>query len=258
MQTLHLAGESTYEDERDEALLERRHQTMGVATLALLLHGWVVFRALGLPAHLHLPFFTSLNAVSMAVVLLHIAICLRQPATYLGIAIYPLASFSLIAWLLFGDDTSLEPAGQHIEVHVFLSLLSYAMLTLAALQSGLVAIQRHLLKDHQAGGLVRALPALDRTEELLFTLLTVGFVLLTFALGTGFLILDNMFAQHVVHKTFLSSAAWLIFGIILLGRWRFGWRGNRALIFIFAGSAVLVLAFFGSKFVFEILLDRGG
>jgi ABC-type uncharacterized transport system permease subunit len=81
-------------------------------------------------------------------------------------------------------------------------------------------------------------------------------VLLTLTLLSGVLFVDNLFAQHLVQKTVLSIAAWLVFGVLLFGRWRWGWRGRRAVRLTLAGMVILLLAFFGSKFVFEVLLHR--
>ena len=54
----------------------------------------------------------------------------------------------------------------------------------------------------------------------------------------------------------LSICAWAVLGILLAGRWRFGWRGRTAIRWTFAGYAILMLAYFGSKLVLEVLLDR--
>jgi len=99
--------------------------------------------------------------------------------------------------------------------------------------------------------------ALTLTENLMFRLVAAGFVLLTATLLSGVLFVENLFAQHLVHKTALSIAAWVVFGTLLIGRWRFGWRGRRAVRLLLSGMAVLLLAFFGSKFVLELLLARG-
>jgi ABC-type uncharacterized transport system permease subunit len=66
----------------------------------------------------------------------------------------------------------------------------------------------------------------------------------------------NLFTQHLVHKTVLSIVAWVMFGILLIGRVRFGWRGRFALRFTLIGCGMLALAYFGSKFVLEYLLGR--
>ena len=76
------------------------------------------------------------------------------------------------------------------------------------------------------------------------------------ALLTGVLFVDNLLAQHLVHKTVLSVLSWLAFGALLLGRWRRGWRGATAVRWTLAAMVLLVLAFFGSKFVLELLLQR--
>ena len=93
-------------------------------------------------------------------------------------------------------------------------------------------------------------------ENLLFQMIQVGFVLLTLALLSGFIFLDNIFAQHLVHKTVLSMIAWLLFAILLWGRWHFGWRGKKAIHFTLGGFIFLMLSYFGSKIVLEIILHK--
>jgi len=91
-------------------------------------------------------------------------------------------------------------------------------------------------------------------ERLLFQMIGAGFVLQSLSLITGFLFLQDMFAQHMVHKTFFSLVAWLVYGILLWGRWRFGWRGRTAIRSTLGGFLSLLLAYLGSKLVLELLL----
>jgi ABC-type uncharacterized transport system permease subunit len=93
-------------------------------------------------------------------------------------------------------------------------------------------------------------------EDLLFKLITAGFVLLTVSLGSGMVFIDDIFAQHLVHKTLLSILAWLVFAILLWGRWRYGWRGSVAVRLTLVGIVLLLLSYFGSKFVLENILGR--
>ena len=121
----------------------------------------------------------------------------------------------------------------------------------------LLALQERALRRHRIdSGLIRALPPLTMTESLLFRLIGVGFVFLTLTLVSGVLFVDDLFAQHLAHKTILSIASWLVFGVLLFGRWRWGWRGGRAVRLTLIGMSVLLLAFFGSKFVLEMVLHR--
>ena len=181
-----------------------------------------------------------------------------QAAEMLGIGLLPIAALSVIAGELLGDSVASLPVRGELQFHVIVSLLAYAVLMVGAMQAVLVGVQSHLLRTHHPGGFVRALPPLNRMEELLFQLLAIGFVLLSVGLLSGFVYLHDMFAQHLVHKTVLSIAAWAVFGVLLLGRYAWGWRGLRAVRWTLAGLAFLLLAYFGSKFVLELLLQRGG
>jgi ABC-type uncharacterized transport system permease subunit len=60
------------------------------------------------------------------------------------------------------------------------------------------------------------------------------------------------FTHHIV----LSIIAWAVFGMLLVGRRLYGWRGRTAVRWTLAGFTLLVLGYFGSKFVLEVLLGR--
>ena len=66
--------------------------------------------------------------------------------------------------------------------------------------------------------------------------------------------LEDIFAQHLVHKTVLSIASWAVFGALLLGRLFMGWRGRTAVRWTLSGFGVLLLAYFGSKIMLEWVL----
>jgi ABC-type uncharacterized transport system permease subunit len=87
-------------------------------------------------------------------------------------------------------------------------------------------------------------------------MLTTGIVFLTLSLASGFLFIEDLFAQHLVHKTVLSILAWIIFTGLLIGRSRYGWRGQTAIRWTLIGFALLLLAYFGSKLVLELILHR--
>ena len=95
-------------------------------------------------------------------------------------------------------------------------------------------------------------------ERFLFRLIAVGFLLLTLTLASGMLFTEQLFGKPLVfnHKSVFSVLGWLTFGALLLGRWRYGWRGRVALRWIIAGTVFVFLAYLGSKFVLEVLLGR--
>ncbi|MEO8459967.1 MAG: cytochrome c biogenesis protein CcsA, partial [Dokdonella sp.] len=171
--------------------------------------------------------------------------------------VFPLAAALLAVDVFVAPPTSPSNLDWQIKLHVTFALIAYSVLSIAALLAIFLALQERALRKHKIdSGLLRALPALTLTEALLFRLIAFGFVLLTLTLLSGALFVENLFAQHLVHKTVLSIAAWLVFGTLLFGRWRWGWRGRRAVQLTLIGMAVLLLAFFGSKFVLELVLRR--
>lgn len=179
------------------------------------------------------------------------------PVRVLGLALYPLAALlALCAGAFPTAGHTIPLADWKIQLHVLLSLLSAGLLTLAAAQAVTVAVQDRLLHRHSPHPFGRALPPLLTMEQLLFVQIGIGFFLLSLALLSGLLFVDDLMAQHLAHKTVLSTLAWLIFGALLWGRWRRGWRGRTAVRWTLAGYGALVLAYFGSKLVLEQFLSR--
>ncbi|MCP3850705.1 MAG: cytochrome c biogenesis protein CcsA [Gammaproteobacteria bacterium] len=198
----------------------------------------------------------SFSLVSWLVILLYLIAELRKPVETLGIFIFPTAALAMFLQLFFPGEGIAHGMSFELQVHILLSLLAYGLLAIAAGQSILLLIQTHYLKNKQPGGFVRSLPALQSMETLLFQIIQVGFILLSLALLSGFIFLDDIFAQHLVHKTVLSMVAWLLFAILLWGRWHFGWRGKKAIHFTLGGFIFLMLSYFGSKMVLEIILQK--
>jgi ABC-type uncharacterized transport system permease subunit len=136
-----------------------------------------------------------------------------------------------------------------LHLHIVLSVLGAGLLTLAAVQAVTLALQDALLHGKSANRLVQALPPLQTMERALFVLIALGFFLLSLSLLSGLLFVDDLMAQHLAEKTVLSVAAWTVFGALLWGRWRWGWRGRTAVRWTLAGYGILILAYFGSKLV---------
>ncbi len=222
--------------------------------IALPLHALVLYQHLATAEGLDLEFFNALSVVTILIASLLFLTALRNPSEYLGIIVLPTAALSLIpVQFVHTQAVITEPK---LTIHILSSLLAYSVLTLSAFQAVLLAIQDRHLHNHHPGGLIRALPPLRAMERLLFQLIGLGFILLSASLVTGLLFLDNIFAQHLVHKTVLSIVAWVVFGVLLWGRRQFGWRGRTAIHWTLAGFFVLMLAYFGTKLVLELVLQR--
>lgn len=230
---------------------------LGLAWAGMLLHLIALVRLILTPAGVDLSFFSTAALVSLMIVLLFLLATIDKPVAKLGGAVLPLAAVTLILRLVFPSEVhilnDLSPA---MQAHILVSILAFSLLNIAALQALLLTCQDFQLHRKRTNWFVRSLPPLETMEAILFEMIGVGFLLLSLSLVSGFLFVEDLFAQHLVHKTVLSILSWLVFAILLWGRLRFGWRGRTAVRWTLLGFAALLLAYFGSKLVLEIILRR--
>jgi ABC-type uncharacterized transport system permease subunit len=144
------------------------------------------------------------------------------------------------------------------KAHLLLSMLAYGFFTIASLHVLLMAVLERRLHEGQLRPGASGLPPLLTMERILFQLIGAGFVLLTLSLATGIVFSEEVFGKPLSlnHKTVFGVLSWVIFGALLLGHRRYGWRGRMAMRWTLAGFLMLVLAYFGSRFVLEVLLQR--
>lgn len=222
---------------------------------AVALHGTTHLLAWRHSGGADLHFFAALSLVGLGMAALTAIVGASGRMAALGVMVFPLAALTLLGYHGYGH-TPAPPLDWPLQLHAWFALLAYATLAVAALLALMLLLQERALRRREFHRWLRALPPLVELETLLFRTIAVGFILLTATLLTGILFVDNLFAQHLVHKTTLSVLSWLAFGSLLAGRWRYGWRGTTAVRWTLAAMALLVLAFFGSKFVLELVLHR--
>lgn len=228
---------------------------LGLGIAAVLAHGWLLSDSVWQTQGLSLNLGNALSLLTWLSALMLCLLSLRRPMDNLGIVLFPLAAGGAALGMLLpgGAGTAIE-ARWTVQLHIVLSVLAYSVLTLAAVQAMVLAMQDRRLHQHRSGGWLQVLPPLQTMEQLLFELTAVGFFLLSLALLSGLVFVENLLAQHLVHKTFFSVLAWLFYAVLLWGHWRFGWRGRSATRGNLIGYVTLLLAYFGSKFVLEQLL----
>ncbi len=234
----------------------RNRLAVTLAGVGAVLHAGLLYDGIFVPGGLDLGFFHALSLSAWAIVVLMLALTAVQPVVNLGIGLFPLAALALAGSMVFGTagGPTIPVASSGLDIHVLVSMAAYAVLSVAAMQAILLGVQHRMLHEHQPVRVVHSLPPLYLMESLLFRLIAAGFVLLTLALASGFAYLDNMFAQDLVHKTVLTMIAWVVFGVLLGGHYVAGWRGPTAVRFTLGGLALLVLGYFGSKLVLELVL----
>lgn len=226
----------------------------GIALLGAIAHGLLLLNTAYNTGALNFSFFNSLSVTAWFTVILLLLVSIGRPVLTLGLIVFPASAAVLGCALVYAKQTALsvEP---RLQWHVLISIIAYALLTMAAVQSILVSMQDKRLRNHRPGGFLRALPSLKLMEQVLLQLLIASFLLLSLALVTGFIFLDDLFAQRLVHKTTLSLLALLLLAILLVGHFRFGWRGQKAAKMTLGAYFALLLGYFGSKFVKELVLS---
>lgn len=250
-----LASLILYSQFRGQSTPSRRSVLIPGA-LALTAHGISLWHTMVTPHGLHLGLFPVASAVTATFVLAVLFSCLRRPFEWINAIAYPLAALSIPGMLWVSNGDTAQPLAHGLGLHVLFSILAYAVLAIAATQAILVRIQDQQLRDGHIRGVMRLFPPVQVMETMLFEAIWVGVALLTVAIVSGFLYVDNLFAQHLVHKTVLTLIAWVVFAVLLAGRYLRGWRGRTAIRFTLSGFAVLLVGFFGSQLVLEFILQR--
>ena len=172
----------------------------------------------------------------------------------LAIIVIPITLIALLTPIIIDPQPSpLINMKSGLGIHILFSLLAYSMLMLASFQALLLAVQNKQLHRRKSSAIMNTLPSLEDMEHLLFRFITIGVILLSIGLLSGFYFLDNLFGANIAHKTILSIFAWIVFSVLLYGRWQYGWRGKKAVNWTLAGFVLLMLAFFGTKVIQEFI-----
>ncbi|MFO7747627.1 MAG: cytochrome c biogenesis protein CcsA [Orrella sp.] len=189
----------------------------------------------------------------------------------LQLILLPIAGLTCVFAALFPAAHLITNASESaLRGHLLLALAAYGLITIAAMQSVLMAaLDHHLHHPKQAigraSGLRRAIarmldaqPPLLTQERLLFRLIWIAFSALSLAVISGGLISLASTGKWLPfdHKTIFTILSWATFGILLIGRHLRGWRGRIALRYTLVGFVFVVLSYTGSRFVIEVILNR--
>lgn len=236
---------------------ENRRRVLAWGWLAVIAHMLLLYGLIVTTAGYDLGLYKVGSLFCWTIVTLVLLGSLRKPVENLLLLFFPAAALSTIAASLL--DSSYTPHAGYdtgTAIHILLAILAYSLITIAAFQALLLAFQDYQLKDRHSIRLINRLPPLQTMEALLFEILWAGLFLLSAVIITGLAYMEDIYTQHLSHKLVLSIIAWWVFAILLWGRHKLGWRGPTAIRWTLTGFAFLVLAYFGSKLVLEIILNR--
>lgn len=197
-----------------------------------------------------------LSLIGFAVALAATVGAARANSKILAGASLVLAAVLSATTTIGSQQTATGTLGWPLLAHVVFSVVSYALLSIAAITAVFLGLKHKALKAGSKSMLTPSRISIESLENQLFGAIGGGFGFLSLAIFSGLFYVDDMFAQHLVHKTVLTFASWAFFGVLLIGRWRFGWRAQTAVRWTLSGFVMLLLGYFGSRVVLEVLLHR--
>ena len=223
-------------------------------TVMVLSLAWWLNHNVFTSAGVDLNFYNSLVVTAFVVNVLLLTMSCFKSTEHAGLIVLPITLISVTLSMGPHQMSTTPNMNAGMQLHIITSMVAFSILGLAAVQATLLFFQERSLHNHSSVFLLRSLPSLHESEAQLFQFITAGMVILTASLATGFVFIEDIFAQHLAQKTTLSCIAWLVFLILIIGRVNFGWRGQTAIKWALGGFSFLILAYYGSKFVLELIM----
>ena len=200
---------------------------------------------------------TTLSVIALIIVVLFLITSLRRPLTALGVLVLPAAGLAtLTGWVFPGPAYTPLVSSISALAHMLIACLAYGLLSLAVAQSLLLVTLEKLIRHSHPAGFLISLPPMETMENVLFQLINTGFALLTITLISGGIFSEQLFGRALLlnHHATLAVLAWLSFAALITGRRLFGWRGRTAVTWTLTSFILLVLGYFGTRVVLEVIL----
>lgn len=232
-----------------------RRAVAGVAAIAVILHAAALSQAIFTSDGQNFSLTNVISLVNWIIAFTFTVMMFRLKVIVVVPVVYACSVLSVaLLWLLppkFIIHFELYP---EVLAHVVLSLMAYSALMIAALYAIQLAMIQNKLKKKQLM-LSPSIPPLMTVEKQLYHLVIIGVILLSLSLATGFIFLDDMFADGKGHKAILSIMAWFVYITMLWQQYSVGCKIRTAVIYTLTGATLLSLAYFGARIVKELILS---
>ncbi|MEP4380674.1 MAG: cytochrome c biogenesis protein CcsA [Alphaproteobacteria bacterium] len=206
-------------------------------------------------------FSATLWTIIAATMVIYLGVCVLSPAArrLSGLLLPYLVLLALIA--LAWSSVPEQPLSGSLlttwlRVHIGVSLVTYGLISIAAVAALAIWLKERALRAHKVSGRTEILPAVADAEHLQIRLLVAAEIVLGAGLLTG--VATQLSATGAVfeldHKTILSVATFVIIGGLLLLNRGSGLRGRRAARIVLFAYLLITLAFPGVKFVTDVLV----
>lgn len=209
-------------------------------------------------------FAPALSVTLWLVITVYVAESRFLPISGVQRTLAALGAMAVVLALMFPGEFRPHATSRWAPIHWVLGIASYGLFGAAVLHAAMLnRADRQMRLNLQptrpaaAGAPQVASPPMGlplmRLERLTFRFVSAGFVVLSMAIFLGWLFANPWRWDH---KVVFSILGWLVYAGLLTGRRRFGWRGPQATRWVYAGAVLLLLAYVGSRFVMEVLLNR--
>lgn len=226
------------------------------ATVAVVMHGVALLDSLTHGGTINVSLVSSISLIGLQLAIIGTLAAIDSDLRGVSAGLIVLAAPT--AFITQPDIAASAGSGLtwQLQTHVFTAMFAYGLLTAGAIVAIYALVQDRRLRNAKLSPVNQLFAPLETTERVLYGVTTVGIIVLAMSVALGITFVENLFAQHLVHKTVLSLLALVVFGILLAGRYFRGWRGRQAVYLYLGGFALLCLAYFGSRVILEIMLDR--
>jgi len=233
-----------------------RITSVAIAGVGVVVHAAALMQERQMAPHAALSLGDVLALVAMVIALTAIIMALRPGRRGAAALLLFIAAVLEVSFSEGARRFSVGQPGWELAFHVAMATTAFAFLTIGMVLAIAQVVVDRRLRSRRPLGWLKILTPVESLESGCFQSILAGFAVLTLALVSGAFFVQNLFAQHLVHKVTLAIVAWIVFGVLLLGRLRFGWRGRKALRWTFAGYSLLGLSYFGSKIILENILGK--
>ncbi|HLD16955.1 MAG TPA: cytochrome c biogenesis protein CcsA [Coxiellaceae bacterium] len=233
-----------------------RRWVLTLGCLGVLMHGALVHVIIDTASGQNLTLLNMVSFCLWVVALLIAMMSLFKPVEMNVIFIFPLAALGIVIDMLFPGHFFVQTGSDPYElVHIFLSVSAVGVLIVAGFQALLYAMLERHLKHKHLTTFLKQFPPLQTQEQLLFQVIWIGFLLLTLVLITSVYFFHSMILSQpvILQKTLLTLTAWLVFVVLLIGRYFWGLRGRMAIYSTIGGVVLLVITYLGSQLVVEAI-----
>ena len=143
-----------------------------------------------------------------------------------------------------------------IQIHIIAAVLTYALITLAAVAAVAVVLRERAIRRKRPTQLTRILPSVTGAETLQLLLLKWSAAIMGIGLVTGMAlqILTTDTLLVLEHKVLFAFLSFGVVVLLLAAHMRTGVRGRRAAQLVLVAYLLISLGFPGVKFVTDVLM----